>query len=71
MPYVSVGPEGCSNSVPEVLVELQKGQSASGPLATVAELYAYSAGAWFDEGTADAGVLQQLDSRHRSRSVPA
>ncbi|MET9274803.1 hypothetical protein [Kribbella sp. NPDC003557] len=52
MLYVAVGLEGCSNSVTEVRVELQKGDSASGPFATVAETYAYSGGgAWFDEGT--------------------
>ncbi|TDW23987.1 hypothetical protein [Kribbella kalugense] len=52
MLYVAVGLEGCSNSVTEVRVELQKGDSASGPFSTVAETYAYSGGgAWFDEGT--------------------
>ncbi|MEJ1105518.1 MULTISPECIES: hypothetical protein [unclassified Kribbella] len=52
MLYVGVGLEGCSNSVTEVRVELQKGASASGPFTTVAETYAYSGGgAWFDEGT--------------------
>ncbi|WP_433167320.1 hypothetical protein [Kribbella sp. CA-247076] len=52
MLYVAVGLEGCSNSVTEVRVELQKGPSASGPFTTVAETYAYSGGgAWFDEGT--------------------
>jgi hypothetical protein len=52
MLYVAVGLEGCSNSVTEVRVELQKGGSASGPFTTVAETYAYSGGgAWFDEGT--------------------
>ncbi|MEV0794447.1 hypothetical protein [Kribbella sp. NPDC050459] len=52
MLYVAVGLEGCSNSVTEVRVELQKGSSASGPFTTVAETYAYSGGgAWFDEGT--------------------
>lgn len=52
MLYVAVGLEGCSNSVTEVRVELQKGASASGPFTTVAETYAYSGGgAWFDEGT--------------------
>jgi hypothetical protein len=52
MLYVAVGLEGCSNSVTEVRVELQKGDSASGPFTTVAETYAYSGGgAWFDEGT--------------------
>ncbi|MFF0345977.1 hypothetical protein [Kribbella sp. NPDC004875] len=52
MLYVAVGLEGCSNSVTEVRVELQKGASASGPFSTVAETYAYSGGgAWFDEGT--------------------
>ncbi|HEY3512168.1 MAG TPA: hypothetical protein VGL36_23550 [Kribbella sp.] len=52
MLYVAVGLEGCSNSVTEVRVELQKGPSASGPFTTVAETYAYSGGgAWFNEGT--------------------
>ncbi|TDD13407.1 hypothetical protein E1218_34555 [Kribbella turkmenica] len=52
MLYVAVGLEGCSNSVTEVRVELQKGPSASGPFTTVAETYAYSGGgAWFDGGT--------------------
>ena len=52
MLYVGVGLEGCSNSVTEVRVELQKGPSATGPFTTVAETYAYSGGgAWFDEGT--------------------
>ena len=52
MLYVAVGLEGCSNSVTEVRVELQKGPSATGPFTTVAETYAYSGGgAWFDEGT--------------------
>ncbi|WP_132152702.1 hypothetical protein [Kribbella antiqua] len=52
MLYVGVGLEGCSNSVTEVSVELQKGSSAAGPFTTVAENYAYSGGAaWFDEGT--------------------
>ena len=52
MLYVAVGLEGCSNSVTEVRVELQKGSSATGPFTTVAETYAYSGGgAWFDEGT--------------------
>jgi hypothetical protein len=52
MLYVAVGLEGCSNSVTEVRVELQKGPGATGPFATVAETYAYSGGgAWFDEGT--------------------
>jgi hypothetical protein len=52
MLYVGVGLEGCSNSVTEVRVELQKGSSASGPFTTVAETSAYSGGAaWFDEGT--------------------
>ena len=52
MLYVAVGLEGCSNSVTEVRVELQKGATASGPFTTVAETYAYSGGgAWFDEGT--------------------
>ncbi|MEU4602346.1 hypothetical protein AB0F43_05140 [Kribbella sp. NPDC023972] len=52
MLYVGVGLEGCSNSVTEVRVELQKGASASGPFTTVGEAHAYSGGAaWFDEGT--------------------
>lgn len=52
MLYVAVGLEGCSNSVTEVRVELQKADSASGPYTTVAETYAYSGGgAWFDGGT--------------------
>lgn len=52
MLYVGVRLEGCSNSVTEVRVELQKGPSASGPFTTVAETYAYSGGAaWFDGGT--------------------
>jgi hypothetical protein len=52
MLYVAVGLEGCSNSVTEVRVELQKGPSGSGAFTTVAENYAYSGGAaWFDEGT--------------------
>ncbi|MGW6282375.1 hypothetical protein [Kribbella sp. NPDC055071] len=52
MLFVAVGLEGCSNSTTEVRVELQKGDSASGPFTTVAETYAYSGGgAWFDEGT--------------------
>ncbi|GAA2813428.1 hypothetical protein [Kribbella solani] len=52
MLFVAVGLEGCSNSVTEVRVELQKGASASGPFSTVAETYAYSGGgAWFDGGT--------------------
>jgi hypothetical protein len=52
MLYVGVALEGCSNSVTEVRVELQKGPSATGPFTTVAETYAYSGGgAWFDEGT--------------------
>ncbi|NIK61122.1 hypothetical protein [Kribbella shirazensis] len=52
MLYVAVGLEGCSNSVTEVWVELQKGDSASGPFTTVAEAPAYSGGgAWFDGGT--------------------
>ncbi len=52
MLYVAVGLEGCSTSVTEVRVALQKGPSASGPFTTVAETYAYSGGgAWFDEGT--------------------
>jgi len=52
MLYVAVGLEGCSNSVTEVRVELQKGASASGPFSTVAETNAYSGGgAWFDGGT--------------------
>ena len=52
MLYVAVGLEGCSNSVTEVRVELQKGTSSTGPFSTVAETYAYSGGgAWFDEGT--------------------
>ncbi|NUR95182.1 MAG: hypothetical protein HOV67_07980, partial [Kribbellaceae bacterium] len=42
MLYVAVGLEGCSNSVTEVRVELQKGATASGPFTTVAETYAYS-----------------------------
>lgn len=52
MLFVATGLEGCSSSVMEVRVELQKGASASGPFSTVAETYAYEGGgAWFDEGT--------------------
>ncbi|WP_350277678.1 hypothetical protein [Kribbella sp. HUAS MG21] len=52
MLYVGVGLEGCSNSVTEVYVELQKADSASGPYTTVAATNAYSGGgAWFDGGT--------------------
>ena len=52
MLYVAVSLDGCSTSVTEVRVELQKSPSTSGPFTTVAETYAYSGGgAWFDEGT--------------------